>query len=494
MAFISASFSNKKLQGRRYTYDEFSLTQEAFTSVLDINASEVLTDVRYVPSSSAQLPFSGSSDNLLIVSASHTDSSITPGSADDLPILKYWYRHKLKPGASTNREVFYFTESEPASTTDGIGNDQLIESDQLTNFATPKYINQNAPSSDPGQYTETTSPTTPGYRPLVYFDSAATAGSVNGGIGNRAADNSYVWDAKTGVLILTGSLSVNKYVYMTTYQYVGRTLNSQITDGTLGGTVDYGNDQTSAEFSSSIAQRATDLETASGSFSTRVTTNETDITNLQSDSGSFSTRVTTNETDITNLQSDSASFSTRVAANETDITNLQSDSASFSTRVSTLEDNVGQAVNTDSDVTFNSVTTTNDLDVGGDLTVDGNLTVNGDLTSVSTTNIDVKDAFIYLASGSTAANVDAGLFVQSGSADNSGSALYHDVGDQRWAVAKGMAQADTNLSANTNISRSYVVTTAAAAGAPDETDVKYGYGEIYINSTNGDIYIRTTQD
>jgi hypothetical protein len=57
-----------------------------------------------------------------------------------------------------------------------------------------------------------------------------------------------------------------------------------------------------------------------------------------------------------------------------------------------------------------------------------------------------------------------------------------------------MAQGDTDLSANSNVTRSYVVTTAAASGAPDETDVKYGYGEIYINSTNGDIYIRTTQD
>ena len=446
MAFISASFSNKKLQGRRYTYDEFSLTQEAFTSVLDINASEVLTDVRYVPTSSAGLPFSGSSGNLLIVSASHTDSSITPGSADDLPILKYWYRHKLKPGASTNREVFYFTESEPSSTTDGIGNDQLVESDQLTNFATSKYISQNAPTADPGQYTETSAPTTPGYRPLVYFDSAATAASVNGGVGNRAADNSYIWDAKTGVLILTGSLSTNNYVYITTYQYVGRTLNSQITDGTLGGTVDYGNDQTSAEFSSSIAQRATDLETASGSFSTRVTTNETDITNLQSDSASFSTRVTT------------------------------------------LEDNVGQAVNTDSNVTFADVSAT------GNVVIDGDLTVNGDLTSISTTNLNVEDTFIRVASGSAGTNVDGGIFIQSGSAANSGSALYHDSEDQRWSVAKHMAQGDTNLSSNSNISRSYVVTTAAAAGAPDETDVKYGYGEIYINSTNGDIYIRTTQD
>jgi len=94
--------------------------------------------------------------------------------------------------------------------------------------------------------------------------------------------------------------------------------------------------------SASFAQNAFDY---SASFSTRITTdesdistNQSDISNLQTDSGSFSTRVTTNETDITNLETDSGSFSTRVTTNETDITKLETDSGSFSTRVTTTEE------------------------------------------------------------------------------------------------------------------------------------------------------------
>jgi len=537
MAFVSSSFSNRKLQNRRYTTDKVLDTQEAYTSVLDVNASEVFSDVRYVPTSSAGIPFSGSSQSGFIVSASNLDTSITPGSADDLPILKYWYRHKLKPSnTGTGRDTYFFTTSEPSdSDTDTTGGTSLIVSDQLSNFISPKYISQNNAADSINDAEASQVEGSPGYVVRLFKSTNSDAATLSGA--NEISSTDYVFDYKTGVVSFNSAIATSYWVYASVYQYIGRTLGSQIADGTLGGSVDYGNEQTSADFSSSIAARATDLETASGSFSTRVTTNETDIstnqtnitnlqtdsgsfstrvtanetnistnqtniTNLQTDSASFSTRVTTNETDITNLQSDSGSFSTRVTTNETDIstnqsniTNLQTDSASFSTRVTTLEGTgTTQGVGQSDDVTFNSVTTTGDLDVGANLTVDGDLTVNGNLTSISTTNIDVKDAFVYLASGSTAANVDAGLFVQSGSADNSGSALYHDVGDQRWAVAKGMAQADTNLSANTNISRSYVVTTAAASGAPDETDVRYGYGEIYINSTNGDIYIRTTQD
>jgi hypothetical protein len=92
--------------------------------------------------------------------------------------------------------------------------------------------------------------------------------------------------------------------------------------------------------SSSFATDIAALDTASGSFSTRVTTNETEIDALQTDSGSFSTRVTTNETEIDALQTDSGSFSTRVTTNETEIDALQTDSGSFSTRITTNETDV----------------------------------------------------------------------------------------------------------------------------------------------------------
>jgi hypothetical protein len=72
------------------------------------------------------------------------------------------------------------------------------------------------------------------------------------------------------------------------------------------------------------------LTTASGSFSTRVTNTEATASSLVTASGSFSTRTT-------NLETASGSFSTRVTNNESNISSLQTASGSFSTRTTNLE-------------------------------------------------------------------------------------------------------------------------------------------------------------
>jgi len=86
---------------------------------------------------------------------------------------------------------------------------------------------------------------------------------------------------------------------------------------------------------------------------------------------------------------------------------------------------IGQAVATDSNVTF------------ANLTLSGDLTVNGTTTSVNSTNLLVEDKFILLNSGS--ATGDGGIIVQSGSTF-SGSAFAWDDSADRWAV-----QFDTGL-------------------------------------------------
>ena len=55
------------------------------------------------------------------------------------------------------------------------------------------------------------------------------------------------------------------------------------------------------------------------------------------------------------------------------------------------------------------------------VTVAGNLTVNGSTTTISSTNLNVADAFIFTASGSSGSNVDGGLIVQEGSNEGTGS-------------------------------------------------------------------------
>jgi len=130
----------------------------------------------------------------------------------------------------------------------------------------------------------------------------------------------------------------------------------------------------SAQIASDISGSSNDL---SSSLSTRLTTDETNITNLQTDSGSFSSRVTTAETELSNtlisssaqIASDisgssndlSSSLSTRLTTDETNITNLQTDSGSFSTRITTEETNVDN-LQTDSGSISTRLTTLEGID------------------------------------------------------------------------------------------------------------------------------------
>ena len=217
MAYNSANRSERLLQNRRFTTDGLTLSQEAFTSVLDINASEIYTQQNYIPTASAGLPFSGSSQNGLIVSA----SAVQPGISPDLPILKYWYRKKMKPSADGTQQAYYFTTADPATPTSAVTSDQLIESDQQTNFISPKYI-----ISANSSFNAEANP--PGYKVIVYKSTSATAAGITEA---ASLDSTYVFDYKTGVLSwVTGNAPAsNQYVYITAYQYVGETLNGRLT-------------------------------------------------------------------------------------------------------------------------------------------------------------------------------------------------------------------------------------------------------------------------
>jgi len=258
MAYNSNNRSERLLQNRRFTTDNLTLSQEAFTDVFDLGAGEIYTDDGLIPTGSSQLPYSGSSQNLLIVSA----SVVNPSIGTDLPILKYWYRKKLKPAGDGNREVYYFTTSDPAAVDDTVTSDQLIETDQQTNFVSPKYIIA-------ANSVNNTESSTPGYKAVVYKDTASSAGSIT----NAAADPStYTFDFKTGVLSWNdGSAPAsNEYVYITVYQYVGRTLRSQIDDGSIGG--GGGSTDISAlnTFTGSIQTEVDTLTAATSSYLTSV--------------------------------------------------------------------------------------------------------------------------------------------------------------------------------------------------------------------------------
>jgi hypothetical protein len=197
MAAINNTFKSARLlQSRRYTHDTFTDAQEAFTSTLDINASEVYIDANLIPTSS--LPFSGSGQSGNIYSSAGQD------------VLKYWYRQPLTK-SDTNNEVWFFLN--PSGSNSGIGA-QLIDANQQTNFVSPKY-------SVPALANANTEDATPGYGVKVIV------------AGTQVSVNNYVFDYKTGVVqFATSALmpSNGQVVTITAYQYVGRKLSDYISN------------------------------------------------------------------------------------------------------------------------------------------------------------------------------------------------------------------------------------------------------------------------
>jgi hypothetical protein len=191
------------LGSRRYTSGDLTTSQESFTSVLDVNASEIYSQQDKIPSSG--LPFSGSADQYSVYQSGGEN------------ILKYWYRHPLTK-SNVDRDVWFFVN--PSGSDDGI-TPQLIDSNQQTNFVSNKYSAvslANAVAED----------ITPGYNVVVYESTTTDSSSLSGG--DKVSTNDYQFDYKTGVLQFDANKpGASDRIYMTTYQYVGKTMDSTIT-------------------------------------------------------------------------------------------------------------------------------------------------------------------------------------------------------------------------------------------------------------------------
>ena len=458
MSYNSANRSERLLQNRRFTTDGLTLSQEAFTSVLDLNASEIYTQTNYIPTASAALPFSGSSQDGLIVSA----SVVQPGISPDLPILKFWYRKKMKPAADATQQVYYFTTADPSSPTNTVTSDQLIESDQQVNFISPKYIT-------PANSSFNTEANPPGYKVIVYKSTSATAAGITE---SAALDSTFVFDYKTGVLSwLSGYAPTNtQYVYITAYQYVGEKLDGRL--NSISASL--------SAISSSAASAAAGGSTGHfqyynggvlGGIPTALYVNSTFIA-----TGSFSGSFVGDGSQLTGIASTlNISGSTGGGS-----VSLQSQTLSI----------VGTANEVETSATGQTITIglPNSVIINQDLTVGGNVTINGTTTVVNTVNTSVTDQFILLASGSSATG-DGGIIVQNAAA--AGEAFYWEnnpLGTGRWAIASAVSPTATSV-----IAAEYVVTATSSLGAPSSNPTYGGtsnaYGNMYIDSNNGDIYI-----
>ena len=203
MALDKEKKSNRLLASKRYTHDSFTDAQEAFTSTLDIQASEVYTEANLIPTSS--LPFSGSSQ--------HEQTF----SVDGKPIVKYYFRHKLTK-SNLNNEVWFFNSSYAGDS--GMGA-QVITGSQQTNFVSPKYAIPELSN------TQAEHGSAPGYLVKLFKSTQSSRSNVTNS--DVVSGNDFTFDYKTGVVQFSSNTPSNsQYVYMSVYQYVGKTLASGV--------------------------------------------------------------------------------------------------------------------------------------------------------------------------------------------------------------------------------------------------------------------------
>ena len=208
MAFSKQDKSNRLLQSKRYTVAGTDAA-EAYTRVLDLNASEIYIQEAAITASG--LPYSGSADNQLTYNSG----------SSSLPIAKFYYRFLMTPSATkvqsnTKYNAFFFISGSgytPAF--DQTANPQVIQTHQQTNFISNKYAE---PSLATNKTEDGINEGGTGYNVVV---STNTSDDPDNATPVDAAN--YQFDYKTGVLQFTTdgvAPTTNTRVYITVYQYL----------------------------------------------------------------------------------------------------------------------------------------------------------------------------------------------------------------------------------------------------------------------------------
>ena len=138
-----------------------------------------------------------------------------------------------------------------------------------------------------------------------------------------------------------------------------------------------------------------------------------------------------------------------------------------------------------------AITTTGNVVIGGDLTV------NGDTTILNTSTLSIEDKFIVLgrSSGSQAPASEGGIIIEG--AAGSGSAFVFNSGSgganglaNRWGVALGVGTASINVTPiDFMVTVSSSVVSPTDSNAPTFGSSSFGYGNMHINTNDGEIWI-----
>ena len=234
--FQSSSKSNRLLQSKRYTIADADV-KEAYTRVLDLNATEIYIQEGAIPTSSAGLPYSGSDGNLgLITSASSN-------------IARYYYRMLLTPGAVVTSGKYQTWFAITGSNGSDTISPQQVASGQLVNWISNKYLAANLAT----RVAENANPDSVGYNVVISKGSDDVPANAT-----ELPSGQYQFDYKTGVVQFVSTTnapsSTGEYLFLSGYAYLGQTLDQFISSGSGGGSEGTpGGENTQIQFNNSDA-------------------------------------------------------------------------------------------------------------------------------------------------------------------------------------------------------------------------------------------------
>ena len=245
--------------------------------------------------------------------------------------------------------------------------------------------------------------------------------------------------------------------------------------GSLQGTSSWATNATNATNAANTA--VTDTTSGTGPYYVTFVDSTTGNLAQRVDSTGLTYNATTNTLTVTSsyaIQALSASY----AASTNNITNAITNNTD--NRVLTATG--GGTINGEGNLTFDGTT----LTVTGNEVITGNLTVQGTASFQQTTNLEVADRFVLFASGSNTTG-DGGIVIQQ-DFQNIGELYGYESSINRWGFTSSF-----NASSPSFTPAAYITTTEFAAAnptaAPIYGGVSNGFGNIHVNTSNGDIFI-----
>jgi hypothetical protein len=223
----------------------------------------------------------------------------------------------------------------------------------------------------------------------------------------------------------------------------------------------------------------TDTTTGTGPYYVMFADGTTGNRAVRVDSTALTFNATTNTLTVTSSYANQA-LSASYAASTNNITNAITNNTDNYILTATG----GGTINGESNLQFNNSTST--LTVTGNAVITNNLTVQGTASFQNTTNLQVADRFVLFASGSNAAG-DGGIVVQQATQDV-GELFGYENSINRWGFTSSFTANGSSFTAAAYVT-STEVGTAVPTAAPVYGGASNGFGNIYVKTDTGDIYI-----